>query len=52
MIGESHRSKPSAWLLMREFGIRFEEIRLRFDGFSPDSQFKKQMTEIRINLSQ
>lgn len=30
------------WVLMRQCGIPFEEIKLRFDSFSPNSEFKKQ----------
>ncbi|MFM8692488.1 MAG: glutathione S-transferase N-terminal domain-containing protein, partial [Limnohabitans sp.] len=28
-------------VLLRQAGIDFEEILVRFDGFTPDSQFKK-----------
>jgi glutathione S-transferase len=35
-----------AWVLIREFGIEFEEVMLRFDGFSPESQFKQRVAEV------
>jgi len=35
-----------AWVLMRHFRIAFEEVMLRFDGFSPQSQFKQRLSEI------
>jgi glutathione S-transferase len=31
---------------MRQSGIEFEEVMLRFDGFSPDSQFKTRIAEV------
>lgn len=31
---------------MRQFGIGFEEVMLRFDGFAPDSQFKRRVAEL------
>lgn len=31
------------WLAMRELGIDFEEVTVRFDGFGPQSQFKQTM---------
>jgi glutathione S-transferase len=35
-----------ASVLIREFGIEFEEVMLRFDGFSPESQFKQRVAEV------
>jgi glutathione S-transferase len=29
------------WVLLRQAGIAFEEVMVRFDAFTPDSQFKK-----------
>ena len=31
------------WLAMRQLGIDFEEVTVRFDGFGPQSQFKQTM---------
>jgi len=47
-IGNKNYSSWSmrAWVLMRQFGIDFEEVMVRFDGFSPDSIFKKRIGEI------
>lgn len=43
VIGSKNYSSWSLrpWLLMRQTGIAFEEIRLRFDGFEPSSGFKR-----------
>ena len=47
-IGNKNYSSWSmrAWVLMRQSGIEFEEVMLRFDGFSADSQFKKRLAEV------
>ena len=47
-IGNKNYSSWSmrAWVLMRHFRIEFEEVMLRFDGFSPQSQFKQRLSEI------
>jgi glutathione S-transferase len=47
-IGNKNYSSWSmrAWVLMRQAHIDFEEVMLRFDGFSPDSQFKRRVAEI------
>ena len=34
------------WVLMRQSGIHFEEVKVRFDSFAADSQFKKQMLSL------
>ena len=34
------------WVLLRQAGIDFEEIRVRFDGFAPGSQFRATMDAI------
>ena len=41
-IGNKNYSSWSMrpWVLLRQAGIDFEEIMVRFDGFTPDSQFK------------
>jgi glutathione S-transferase len=31
------------WVLMRQAGIAFEEVMVRFDGFTPQSQFKQRI---------
>lgn len=47
-IGNKNYSSWSmrAWVLMRQTGIGFEEVMLRFDGFSPDSRFKQRVAEV------
>lgn len=47
-IGNKNYSSWSmrAWVLMRQAGIEFEEVMLRFDGFHPDSQFKRRLAEV------
>ncbi len=42
-IGNKNYSSWSLrpWLLMRQTGMAFEEVQLRFDSFAPDSQFKQ-----------
>jgi glutathione S-transferase len=44
-IGNKNYSSWSLrpWLLMVEFDIPFEEVMVRFDAFTPDSQFKQRM---------
>jgi glutathione S-transferase len=41
-IGNKNYSSWSMrpWVLLKHFGIPFEEVMLRFDGFEPGSQFK------------
>jgi glutathione S-transferase len=34
------------WVLMRQAGIAFDEVMVRFDGFSADSRFKQTITAI------
>ncbi len=48
VIGNKNYSSWSmrAWVLMRQSGIDFEEVMLRFDSFSPDSQFKTRIAEV------
>ncbi len=47
-IGNKNYSSWSMrpWVLMREAGIPFEEILLRFDGFSPGSRFKTEIASV------
>ena len=43
VVGNKNYSSWSmrSWVLLRQAAIPFEEIKLRFDGFTPDSSFKK-----------
>ena len=47
-IGNKNYSSWSLrpWLLMRQAGIAFEEVQVRFDSFAPDSQFKQALAGI------
>jgi glutathione S-transferase len=47
-IGNKNYSSWSmrSWVLMRETGIVFHEVMVRFDSFSPDSQFKQRVRAI------
>ena len=47
-IGNKNYSSWSMrpWVLMRQSGIGFEEVMVRFDGFLPDSRFKKRVAEL------
>jgi glutathione S-transferase len=48
VIGNKNYSSWSMrpWVLMRQAGIPFEELMLRFDGFGPDSRFKQAITRL------
>ncbi len=43
VIGNKNYSSWSMrpWVLLKQLDIAFEEIKVRFDGFTPDSNFKK-----------
>jgi glutathione S-transferase len=45
-IGNKNYSSWSMrpWVLMKQAGIEFDEVMLRFDGFTPESRFKQQIT--------
>ena len=47
-IGNKNYSSWSMrpWVLMRQSGIAFDEVMVRFDGFSADSRFKQTITAI------
>ena len=47
-IGNKNYSSWSMrpWVLLKQAGIRFDEVRLRFDAFSPDSKFKTELARI------
>src|SRR5688572_6367189 len=34
------------WVLMKQAGIPFEEVLVRFDAFTPDSQFKSEVARV------
>jgi glutathione S-transferase len=50
-IGNKNYSSWSMrpWVLLRQFGLPFEEVKLRFDSFSADSQFKTRLAGIARN---
>lgn len=45
VIGNKNYSSWSLrpWVLMRQAGIAFDEVRIRFDAFTPDSRFKREL---------
>jgi glutathione S-transferase len=47
-IGNKNYSSWSMrpWVLMRTFGIAFDEVMVRFDHFNPDSSFKRRIAEV------
>jgi glutathione S-transferase len=47
-IGNKNYSSWSLrpWVLMRQSGIAFEEVPVRFDSFDPDSQFKQTLRDV------
>ena len=47
-IGNKNYSSWSMrpWVLLKQAGIPFEEIKLRFDAFSPESNFKTELARI------
>jgi glutathione S-transferase len=47
-IGNKNYSSWSLrpWLVMVEAGIAFEEVKVRFDSFEPDSQFKRELAAV------
>ena len=47
-IGNKNYSSWSMrpWVLLKQAGIAFEEVMVRFDAFTPDSQFKQQLGPI------
>ena len=48
VIGNKNYSSWSMrpWVLMKQAGIPFEEVKLRFDAFTPDSEFKTRLARI------
>jgi glutathione S-transferase len=34
------------WVLMRQAGIDFDEVQVRFDSFAPDSEFKRRLAAV------
>jgi glutathione S-transferase len=47
-IGNKNYSSWSMrpWVLLRQFGIPFDEVMLRFDGFEPESRFKQAIARV------
>ena len=47
VIGNKNYSSWSMrpWVLMRQFGIAFDEVKLRFDSFAPDSAFHRALAQ-------
>ena len=47
-IGNKNYSSWSmrSWVLMRQAGIAFDEVPVRFDSFEPGSQFKRQLQSV------
>jgi glutathione S-transferase len=47
-IGNKNYSSWSMrpWVLLKQAGIAFEEVKLRFDAFSPESKFKTELARI------
>ena len=47
-IGNKNYSSWSMrpWVLMKQAGIAFEEVMLRFDAFTPDSVFKQRLADL------
>ena len=50
LIGNRNYSSWSmrAWVLMREAGIPFDEVMVRFDGFEADSAFKTSLSRVGV----
>jgi glutathione S-transferase len=48
VIGNKNYSSWSMrpWVLLKQAGIGFEEIKLRFDSFEPDSKFKTELARV------
>jgi glutathione S-transferase len=47
VIGNKNYSSWSLrpWVLMRQAGIEFEEVKIRFDALTPESRFKRRLAE-------
>lgn len=47
-IGNKNYSSWSmrVWVLLRQAGIAFQEVKLRYDSFAPDSQFKQTLSGV------
>jgi len=48
VIGNKNYSSWSMrpWVLLRQAGIAFDEVKIRFDAFTPDSRFKTELARI------
>jgi glutathione S-transferase len=52
-IGNKNYSSWSMrpWVLMKHFGISFDEIMVRFDGFTPESRFKQTIGKLSASAT-
>ncbi|MDD0838976.1 glutathione S-transferase family protein [Curvibacter sp. HBC61] len=50
VIGNKNYSSWSMrpWVLLRQTGIEFEEVKVRFDSFAPDSGFKRALARLKV----
>ena len=50
VIGNKNYSSWSMrpWVLMRQAGIEFEEVKVRFDSFAPESSFKRALARLKV----
>ncbi|MDD0811396.1 glutathione S-transferase family protein [Curvibacter sp. RS43] len=50
VIGNKNYSSWSMrpWVLLRQAGIEFEEVKVRFDSFAPDSSFKRTLAQLKV----
>lgn len=50
VIGNKNYSSWSMrpWVLLRQAGIEFEEVKVRFDSFAPDSAFKRALARLKV----
>ena len=50
VIGNKNYSSWSMrpWVLLRQAGIEFEEVKVRFDSFAPDSAFKLALARLKV----
>src|SRR5450830_327857 len=50
VIGNKNYSSWSMrpWVLLRQADIEFEEVKVRFDSFAPDSAFKRALARLKV----
>src|SRR3954467_7607710 len=48
VVGNKNYSSWSMrpWVLLKQAGIAFDEVKIRFDAFSPESRFKTELARI------